>query len=40
MSTQTEDVLAKFDDARYRIWKLFVAIMKSVNPSFEEPEPE
>ena len=36
----TDYVNAAFDEARHRVWELFMAIMKSVDPDFEEPEPE
>ena len=40
MGRNTELTLAKFDDAKHRVWELFVAIMKTIDPDFEEPEPE
>lgn len=40
MASNTENTLAQFDEAKHRIWKLLMAIMKTVQPDFDEPEPE
>ena len=40
MASNTEYTLAQFGEAKHNIWKLFMEIMKTVDPDFEEPEPE
>ena len=37
---KTDNTNAQFDAARYKVWKLFMAIMKTVDPNFKEKEPE
>lgn len=39
-SKNTNYVNAAFDNARHNVWEMFMAIMHTIDPDYEEPEPK